>query len=122
MKRFAVVLVAALAFVAHPTAVSYINFEQLTIDATAGGIPFTSAMILPNVNGSPLQAQTAMCRTRTAEISYRIDGRGAVTASVGTLLEVGDILRVDGYDNLVRFRAIRTTGSSGQLDCTYTSP
>jgi hypothetical protein len=43
----------------------------------------------------------------------------AATSSVGTLLEVGDVLPIVGHDVLVNFSAIRTTGTSGQLDCTY---
>lgn len=122
MKRGLLIIAVFGLLIARPQAVSYNNFEQITVDATAGGVPFTAGLILPNVNGSPQQATIAVCRVRTAEISYRTDGRGAVTASVGTLLEVGDTIRVDGYDSLVRFRAIRTTGSSGQLDCNYYVP
>jgi hypothetical protein len=93
---------------------AYLAFEQITVAGTAIG--FTAA----TVNGSDAQATVAMCRLRTAEISYRFDG-GTPTSSVGTLLEVGDTLTLTGHDVLLKFLAIRTTGTSGQLDCTYSS-
>ena len=122
MKRALLILSVLSLLVMRSSAVSYVNFEQITVDATTGGVGFTASLILPNVNGSPQQATLATCRVRTAEISYRLDGRGAVTASVGTLLEVGDTISVQGYDSLVRFKAIRTTATSGQMDCTYYVP
>lgn len=100
-------------------AVTYIGFEQITVDATAGGKSFTAAKVEPNGSGGGLQATTARCRLRTAEISFTYDGT-TVTSSVGQLLEVGDYLEVTGHDNIMRFRAIRTGASSGQLDCVYT--
>jgi hypothetical protein len=98
-----------------PGAVSYVAFEQITVAGTAIG--FTAARITPaGLN----QATVAICRVRTAQISFTYDGT-VPTSTVGTLLEVGDTLRLDGHDTLVRFLAIRT-GASGQLDCTFTAP
>jgi hypothetical protein len=118
LKRvgFALALVLVLAGAAQ--AVSYITFEQITVTNTAIG--FTTAKITPNPAGG-VQPNIAVCRLRTAEISYTIDGT-TPTSSVGMLLEVGDVLTVVGHDNMARFLAIRTTASSGQLDCTYTAP
>lgn len=94
---------------------SYVAFEQITVAATAIG--FTTTKITPA--GRP-QATVALCRVETAEIRYTVDGT-TPTTTVGTLLEIGDTLTVNGHDVLVSFRAIRTGGTSGQLDCTYSS-
>lgn len=95
---------------------SYLAFEQITVGATAIG--FTTTVITPA--GKP-QATAAICRDRTAEISYAYDGT-TPTATVGTLLEIGDTLTLTGHDVLLNFRAIRTGGSSGQLDCNVSAP
>jgi len=36
------------------------------------------------------------------------------------LAEIGDQIVVSGHDNVMRFKAIRTGSTSGQLDCVYT--
>jgi hypothetical protein len=90
------------------------TFEQLTVDATAGGVPFTAAKI---TNSSSL-ATWARCRLETAQIRFTVDGT-TPTSSVGTLLEVGDILPIHTREELLNFHAIRTGSSSGVLDCTY---
>lgn len=114
MRRYGLLLLL-LAPVALQAA-SYINFEQIAVTNTAVG--FTAATITPP--GQP-QAQTATCRARTAEMSYRVDG-GTATTTVGTLIEIGDVVVINGHDSLVRFSAVRTTSTSGQLDCTVSAP
>lgn len=89
------------------------TFEQITVANSAIG--FTAAKIDPP---GEKQKQVAVCRLRLAEISYTWDGT-TPTASVGMLLEVGDTLTLYDHTRLAFFRAIRTTGVSGQLDCTY---
>lgn len=106
---------------AYVSAVSFISFEQKTIDATAGGVSFTAAKIQPNGSGTNPQATLAVCRQEAAEVRFTIDGT-APTTTVGTLLEIGDWLSINGFDSLLRFRAIRTGATSGQADCTYTAP
>lgn len=122
--RFALILSALLAVVVASVTsvagVSYIASEQITVAATAIG--FTTSKITPNGGPGQAQAVTAICRLETAEIRYTNDGTTTPTSSVGTLLEIGDVLTVQGHDVLVNFKAIRTGGSSGQLDCTYSSP
>lgn len=108
------VLAACCAFVVlvHAQA-AYVDDEQITVTNTAIGL--TATKIRPA--GRP-QANYAVCRLELAEIRYRLNG-SAATASVGTLLEVGDTLPIRGNDLLANFSAIRTGGTSGQLDCTY---
>ena len=90
-------------------------FEALTIDNTVGGIGFTTATFNPA--GGP-GATAALVTTEVAQVRYRYDG-GAPTATVGHLLEIGDRLKLEGSENLNRFRAIRTGASSGTLTCTF---
>lgn len=98
------------------TAVSYIAFEQVTVADTVIG--FTSTAI--TAAGLP-QATLASCRLETAQVRWTINGT-TPTTTVGTPLEIGDTLTITGHDLLVRFRAIRTGGTSGVLSCHYSAP
>lgn len=98
----------------------YRAFEQITVAGTAIG--FTSATISAGSNstsGHP-QANKARCRVRTAQLSFRDDG-GTPTATVGTVLDVGDVYESADPIAIRAFLAIRTGGTSGQLDCMYAS-
>ena len=88
-------------------------YEQLTVAATS--TPFTAAKITSSGMGL---ATWASCRLETAEIRYTHDGT-APTSSVGTLLEVGDVLTLHTREDVLNFKAIRTGSSSGVLDGTY---
>lgn len=92
------------------------RFEQKTIDNTAGGVALTSTIYDPV--GQPL-TKTTRCRLEGAEIRFTYDGT-TVTTTVGTLLEVGETLKLT-HDRTRQFRGIRTTGVSGILSCNYTS-
>jgi len=115
MRRLWLALALTLCGALSSHAATYLAFEQITVAGTAIG--FTATKITPT---GGTMATIATCRLRTAEVSYTIDGT-TPTSAVGTLLEVGDILTLSGHDVLVLFRAIRT-GSSGQLDCTFSAP
>jgi len=80
------------------------TFEQITVANTAIGV--TAA----------IRAGMAGCgfRLETAQVRWRIDV--APTASVGTLLEVGDVLTVDRGEDLQRITFIRTGATSGLLN------
>lgn len=117
MKRLLLGLLVALTLSVTLSAAFY-DFEQITVDATAGGKGFTAAKITPS--NKPVMTY-ASCRLRTAEISYLdVDpAQTAVTSSVGALLEPGEIITFTNREDLLNFRAIRTGASSGQLDCHY---
>jgi hypothetical protein len=111
MRRIlALLLVFALAAPLAASQVQVKTFEQLTVAGTAVGI--TAAILSPSG-----QQQIAKCSVRleTAQIRYRWDGT-APTAAVGTVLEVGDILTIDGFDVASAIRFIRTGATSGVLD------
>jgi hypothetical protein len=117
MKRILLVTYALLlAATVSLVAVTYSSDEQITVANTAIG--FTAAKITPS---GQVQATYALCRLETAEIRYSIT-MTTPTSSVGTLLEPGDVLVVQGHDVMAVFKAIRTTATSGQLDCSYTAP
>lgn len=113
MRRLLIALAFALALGAAVDGAWY-DFEQITVDNTAGGVKLTVAKVAISV-------QTARCRVRTAEISVlAVDPtKTAVTASVGTLLEPGDLWVSTSREEMLNLRAIRTGATSGQLDCEY---
>lgn len=115
MTRAILALIGACVLTLSLQAISYVAFEQITVAGSSIG--FTAASITPS--GLP-EATIATCRLETAQIRWRIDGQ-APSSTVGTQMEIGDTLVITGHDSLVRFRSIRT-GSSGQLNCTYTAP
>lgn len=92
---------------------SAMGHESITVAATAVG--FTSATITPTT-GRP--CSRAFVTAETAQMRYTYDGT-TPTSAVGHLLDVGDVLAVEGITNVVNFKAIRTTASSGTLMCTY---
>lgn len=94
---------------------AYVGFEQLTVAASSIG--FTTGKITPT--GLPM-ATSVSARLETAQIRYTIDGT-VPTTSVGTLLEIGDVLTLTGHDVLMQFRAIRTGAVSGVLDSTFSA-
>lgn len=96
---------------------------SLTVDATAGGVGFAAANLAsrPTVNDpyDPVRhISEVFCTLETAQIRYTLDGT-APTTSVGHLLEVGDTLTIQGRDNIVNFRAIRTGATSGTMMITF---
>lgn len=101
---------------------SYLAFEQVTVAASSIG--FTIAKICPDSQSTAFCgpggriATIATCTLETANVNFTID-RTTPTSSVGMLWTSGTTLTFNGADVLQNFRAIRTTGSSGQLDCTY---
>ena len=110
-------IAAAQTSVVTAQGVSYIVFEQITVANTAIG--FTATKVEPDGSGGGRQATVASCRVRTAEISFTYDNT-APTTTVGQLAEIGDQIVVSGHDSIMRFKAIRTGATSGQLDCVYT--
>lgn len=113
-KRLLGGLVAALALSATVYCAFY-DFQQITVDNTAGGVSLTAAKVTPN------GFVYVSCRLRTAEISYlTVDPtKTTVTASVGQLLEPGEILTITDREQALNLRMIRTGATSGQQDCTY---
>ena len=113
--------ILSLLLAAIPVSAAFYSTENLTVDATAGGVPFTATKI--TVAGQPPMTY-ADCTLRTAEIAYLwVDpAQTTLTATNGKLLEVGQQLIFQARQEMLNFRAIRTTGTSGVLDCIYKAP
>lgn len=86
------------------------TFESLTVGATAVGLQV--ATYTPRA-GSRKDVRCIM-RLETAQIRFLYNGTNP-TAAEGTLLEVGDVFTLTGFEYLEDFRAIRTGATSGVL-------
>lgn len=92
---------------------SAMGHESITVGATAVG--FTTATVAP-ATGRP--ASRAFVTAETAQMRYTYDGT-TPTSSVGHILDIGDILVVEGISNVQAFKAIRVTSTSGTIKATY---
>lgn len=113
MRARWLIFLLALATTSVASAQNRFSFEQLTVDNTAGGKSLTATTIEPD---GGVERIFGVCRLETAQIRYTLDGT-APTTTVGTLLNIGDVLEITGTDALRAFRAIRTGADSGVLDC-----
>lgn len=111
-----------------------ISFEQIVVDATAGGKALTStkyrlatpnaSVPFPNTGGAvpPLNAKSCLITVEgsagTNDIRVTFDGT-APTSTVGHLVVAGSSLNLDGTANIAAFRAIRAGGTSGNISVTY---
>lgn len=90
----------------------YFGFEQLSVTSGAA-VGFTAATKITATK----TALVAKVICETAPVRYRTDGV-APTASVGSLLNPGDVLYVAGGNNLTNFSAIAVSATA-TLDCEY---
>ena len=87
-----------------------LNYQALTVDATAGGVGLTITA----------GARDVVMRLETAEIRWTVDPSGTtVSSTVGEPLEAAERLTKSGYTDMSNFKAIRTGGTSGTLHCHY---
>ena len=82
-----------------------IDFESLTISSTAVAI---TATIIDQHHDD------ALITVEAAAVRFRIDGT-APTATVGHVLEVGDVLELRGMGEIGKFQAIRRDGADATL-------
>jgi hypothetical protein len=85
-------------------------FEQLTIDATVGGIALTA--YAANTKG--------FITVETASIRFTVNGT-APTTTVGHIADPGDVIELDSLADMAAFRAIRTTSVSAVITATYSA-
>lgn len=86
-----------------------VKYEAITVADTAIGL--TAANIKADTT-------RVYCTLETAQIRFRTDGT-APTSTTGHLLESGAALELYSYDDIVKFKAIRTGATSGALKCSY---
>jgi hypothetical protein len=108
MKKLLVVSIMVLCFVGVALAT---NYESITVTNVAIG--FTAAKL----KSSGVYSRSALCTLETAQIRFRVDGTDPTSAE-GHIMEVGQVWKFT-TNELVGFKAIRTTGTSGVLKCTY---
>ncbi len=82
-----------------------IDFESLTISTVA--VSITAGNI-------DQHHDDALITVETAAVRFRIDGT-APTATVGHVLEAGDVLELRGMGEIGKFQAIRRDGSDATL-------
>lgn len=85
-------------------------FEELTVDATVGGIPLTAGTYGTN--------RYAVIVCETADIRVTLEGT-APTTTRGLKLYPDDEIELFSNETIVDFRAIRTGSVSGKLQCFY---
>lgn len=88
------------------------TYSALTVDATAGGVSIATATL----GGSDGIPQMNYCegRLETAQVRFTDDGT-APTASVGTILEVGDVWIAYSHETAKATKFFRTGSTSGSL-------
>lgn len=101
------------------------DYEDITIDATAGGKPFTAAKVSPTATEGSIPTRTAHARlilaqVEGADIRYSIrPGTVPVSGGPGFLAPQGTLLEFENYQAMKDFKAIRETGVNATLRVFY---
>lgn len=89
--------------------------EAITVDNTSGGKSLTASNYRQTLIGNNVvqnrDAERALITVETDQIRWTYDGT-APTSTVGHLAEAGDAIELLGYENIVKFRAIRVTNNA----------
>ena len=89
-------------------------FETITVAASAIGL--TAATLEGAGSGPP--ALRAILTVENAQMRFRYDGT-VPTSAEGHIAEAGDAITIEGAEDLRKWRAIRTGGSSAILKVSY---
>jgi len=98
-----------------PVAVEALDFEQVTVDNTSGGVGLTSSKYAPT-GSSPMNL--VRVSVDTASLKVTEDGT-APTASLGDTFDAGDQFQITRVNSLRKARFIRTGGVSAVINVTY---
>lgn len=100
-----------------------VGSESITIDNTAGGVALTSSAYTKQFGNDPTSTRQATYALITVEdhpIRINLNPAVDVTATAhGHLLIAGQSALLTHTAEIVNFRAIRTSGSSGVIRVTY---
>jgi hypothetical protein len=91
-----------------------IEEESITIDATSGGVGFTSGKAYARTDARTVTK--AVCQVLTAPIRVS-EYEAPVAATTGFLIQPGQTITITG--TLKNFRAIRETATSASLRVQY---
>ena len=99
------------------------DFANLTVDATAGGVPFPADSLVdpaaPAINVAQLVTFSVSCASGTdCNARFTVDGT-APTTTVGVLVQYGQIISIFNQPNLNAFRAIRAGATSAVFNVQY---
>ena len=98
------------------------DYENLTVDTTVGGVPFTASKVTNSSNPietAQLVTFTVACSSGTScPVRFTIDGT-APTTSVGLRIDYGTTVSIYNLTNISAFRAIREGATSAILNVTY---
>lgn len=89
-----------------------ISSERITVADSSIG--FTTSEVAATTG-----VTRAVCRVEEQEIRIQTDGTDPAAGSGGLEQAAGDEFVIEGYDDLQKFRAIRTGGSSGIIEVIY---
>ena len=87
------------------------DFETLTVDGTVRSLT-------PPTYTTSFKQTKAIITVEIATIRVRTDGTNP-TATVGHLVNSGDVIKLDSIEDITSFRAIRTGSVSAVLSVTY---
>ena len=88
------------------------GYESLPVSDTA------KALTPSKYNTSVHTATVAFITVEDAQIRFRYDGTDP-TSSEGHIADVGDVIKIEGYNNIANFKAIRTGSSDATIRVTY---
>jgi hypothetical protein len=83
-------------------------FEKITVSSSAIGITSTLVNKPSATIGQSRLGEFALVTVETDSIRYRTDGTNP-DSTTGHLLVPGDVLELDNFDDIRRFKAIRVT-------------
>lgn len=129
MRNLILVIAFLLTFVLVPSAqqnttrfLVACEYENLTVDNTAGGVPFTKAEYASSSCGSGAASVTFTIECSgggtACPIRMTMDGT-TVTTSVGMRADYGQSITIYNLTNIIAFRAIREGATSAVLNVTY---
>lgn len=94
-----------------------LGYESITVSTTSVS-PITTTIQSTLTNGLREQAVEAVVTIETNPIRYRVDGT-APTSSEGHLLNAGDVLTVQGFQNITNLKMIRQGSADATVRITY---
>ena len=92
-----------------------VDYEEITIADTA---TYLTVAKYYTASTNKILSDYAVGYLKDAQVNFRLDGTNP-TSSVGTTLEIGQLLYMDTYDKVQKARFIRTGGTSGKLCIHY---
>src|SRR3990167_6209258 len=97
--------------------------ESITVDSTAGGKSLTAATYdaVINANGvvTNRHPKLAVVTVEDQNLRWACNPGTTVSSTVGHLAQAGDVISIEGYENIKNFRAIRATGTDSNLRVTF---